>query len=281
VIAIKQLLEAGVHFGHQTRRWNPKMSDFVFQQRNGIHIVDLQKTIKQIKVAHDYISELVASGGTILFVGTKKQAQEAIKNEAIRCGMPFVSQRWLGGFLTNFSTVSRSLRRLKYLEELLQEPDGMTMKKKERSRLEKEKDRLVKFFGGIRDLKKIPDAMFIIDTKKEDIAVKEANTLGIKIVGIVDTNCDPTRIDYPVPGNDDAIRAINLFVKTAADAVIDGMDKRQDAGEIEGDEGGINNDVAKEMLENSRIELEAEENNSESEENVDTAEETEETISSN
>jgi len=218
---MKSLLESGVHFGHQTKRWDPRMKKYIFAERNGIHIIDLQKTIVSIKEAYDLIREQVKAGKSVLFVGTKKQAQQAIEREAQRCGMFYVSNRWLGGMLTNFSTIKKSIHRLKKIEKM--EIDGTfeSLTKKEVSRLNKERQRLEKNLGGIKDMKELPGAIFIIDTRKEAIAVAEAKRMGIPIVSVVDTNCDPTDIDYPIPGNDDAIRAISLFTKVVADAVID------------------------------------------------------------
>lgn len=221
VVTMKSLLESGVHFGHQTKRWDPRMKKYIFAERNGIHIIDLQKTIAAIKEAYDLIREQVKAGKSILFVGTKKQAQQAIEREAQRCGMFYVSNRWLGGMLTNFSTIKKSIHRLKKIEKM--EIDGTfeSLTKKEVSRLNKERQRLEKNLGGIKDMKELPGAIFIIDTRKEAIAVAEAKRMGIPIVSVVDTNCNPTDIDYPIPGNDDAIRAISLFTKVIADAVID------------------------------------------------------------
>jgi small subunit ribosomal protein S2 len=221
VVTMKSLLESGVHFGHQTKRWNPKMARFIFSQRNGIHIIDLQKTSACIIEAYDAARAVVKQGKTILFVGTKKQAQQAIETEAKRCGMPYVNNRWLGGMLTNFSTIKRSISNLKKIEKM--ELDGTfdSLTKKEVSLLTKEKMKLEKNLGGIKDMKELPGAVFIIDTKKEAIAVAEAKRLGIPIIAVVDTNCDPTDITYPIPGNDDAIRAITLFVEIIANAVVD------------------------------------------------------------
>jgi small subunit ribosomal protein S2 len=218
---MKSLLESGVHFGHQTKRWDPRMKKYIFAERNGIHIIDLQKTIGAIKEAYDLVREQVKSGKSILFVGTKKQAQQAIEREAQRCGMFYVSNRWLGGMLTNFATIKKSIHRLKKIEKM--EVDGTfeSLTKKEVARLNKERVRLEKNLGGIKDMKELPGAIFIIDTRKEAIAVAEAKRMGIPIIAVVDTNCNPTDIDYPIPGNDDAIRAISLFTKVIADAVID------------------------------------------------------------
>lgn len=221
VVSMKNLLESGVHFGHQTKRWNPKMKKFIFSERNGIHIIDLQKTTVCIKEAYDLIREQVKNGKSILFVGTKKQAQQAIEAEAKRCGMPFVNNRWLGGMLTNFSTIKKSIHRLKKIDKM--EVDGTfeSLTKKEIAKLNKERAKLEKNLGGIKEMKAPPGAIFIIDTRKEIIAVAEAKRLGIPIVAVVDTNCDPTDIDYPIPGNDDAIRAISLFTEIISKAVID------------------------------------------------------------
>ena len=218
---MKNLLESGVHFGHQTKRWDPRMKKFIFAERNGIHIIDLQKTIVAIKDAYEMIRQTVLQGKSILFVGTKKQAQQAIEKEASSCGMHYVNNRWLGGMLTNFSTIKKSLLRLKKLEKM--EVDGTfeSLTKKEVSKLLKEKQRLEKNLGGIKEMKELPGAIFIIDTRKEAIAVAEARRMGIPIVAVVDTNCDPTGIDYPIPGNDDAIRAITLFTSIISKAVIE------------------------------------------------------------
>jgi small subunit ribosomal protein S2 len=211
-VSMKQLLEAGVHFGHQTSRWNPKMKPYIFGARNGIYIIDLQQTVKLAKEALGYIRDLVGNGGTMMFVGTKKQAQDAIREEADRCGALYVNNRWLGGMLTNFQTVKASIDRLKKCEEVLEDPkmaDALT--KKEMLGIRRERDKLMVSMGGIKNMKRLPDALFVIDPKKEEIAVKEANRLGIPVVAIVDTNCDPDMIDWKIPGNDDAIRAIRLF----------------------------------------------------------------------
>ena len=218
---MKSLLESGVHFGHQTKRWNPKMKKFIFSERNGIHIIDLQKTIVTIKEAYEAVREEIKQGRQVLFVGTKKQSQSAIEREAQRCGMPFVSHRWLGGMLTNFSTIKKSIHRLKKIEKM--EVDGTfeSLTKKEIAKLNREKARLEKNLGGIKDMKDLPGLVFVIDTRKEGIAIAEAKRLKIPIIAIVDTNCDPTDIDYPIPGNDDAIRAISLFAEIIANAVID------------------------------------------------------------
>lgn len=224
---MKQLLEAGVHFGHQTRRWNPKMAPYIFTDRNGIYIIDLQKTVRKIEEAYNFVRNLAAEGGTILFVGTKKQAQESVKEEAERCGMFYVNQRWLGGMLTNFQTIRRRIERLHELERM--EADGTlaVLPKKEVAELMHEKERLQKFLGGIKNMRKLPDAVFIIDPRKERIAVAEARKLKIPIVAIVDTNCDPDEIDYVIPGNDDAIRAVRLLTSKIADAVLEGRQGEQ------------------------------------------------------
>ena len=221
VISMKQLLEAGVHFGHQTRRWNPKMAKYIFTERNGIYIIDLQKTVKKVEEAYNFIREVAANGGKVLFVGTKKQAQDSVKEEAERCGMYFINQRWLGGTLTNFTTIQKRIQRLHELERM--ETDGTfeVLPKKEVILLRKEKDRLEKFLGGIKDMRELPDVIFIVDPRKERITVAEARKLGIPIVAIVDTNCDPDEIDYVIPGNDDAIRAVKLLTAKMADGIIE------------------------------------------------------------
>ena len=221
VISMKQLLEAGVHFGHQTRRWNPKMKKYIFTERNGIYIIDLQKTVKKVEEAYNFVKEIAANGGTVLFVGTKKQAQESVKEEAIRSGQYFVNQRWLGGTLTNFETIQKRIKRLKDIEKM--EADGTfeVLPKKEVIQLKKEWDRLEKFLGGIKDMKTLPDAIFVIDPRKERIAVAEAHKLNIPLVGIVDTNCDPDEIDVVIPANDDAIRAVKLLTGKMADAILE------------------------------------------------------------
>ena len=221
VISMKQLLEAGVHFGHQTRRWNPKMAPYIYTERNGIYIIDLQKSVGKVDEAYKAVSDIAADGGTILFVGTKKQAQEAIKAEAERCGMYFVNERWLGGMLTNFKTIQSRIDRLKEIETISQDGTFDVLPKKEVIALKKEWDKLERNLGGIKDMKRLPDAIFIVDPKKEHICVQEAHTLGIPLIGIVDTNCDPEELDYVIPGNDDAIRAVKLIVSKMADAVIE------------------------------------------------------------
>ena len=230
VITARQLLDAGVHFGHQTRRWNPKMKRFIFTERNGIYIIDLHKSIKEIEGAYLFVRSLVASGGQILFVGTKKQAQEAIAEQATRVGMPYVNQRWLGGMLTNFPTMTKRILRLKELEAMdLTATSTLGLTKKELLGLSRERDKLARSLGGIRDMGKTPAAVWIVDTNKEHLAVDEARKLGIPIVGILDTNCDPDEVDYPIPGNDDAIRAVALLTKVIADAVADGLMSRSQA----------------------------------------------------
>ena len=221
VISMKQLLEAGVHFGHQTRRWNPKMAPYIFTERNGIHIIDLQKSVGKLDEAYKAVSEIVAQGGTILFVGTKKQAQDAVKTEAERCGMYFVNERWLGGMLTNFRTIQSRINRLRQIERMSEDGTFEVLPKKEVIGLRKEWDKLERNLGGIKDMTRIPDAIFVVDPKKENICVQEARALGITLIGIVDTNCDPDELDYIIPGNDDAIRAVKLIVSKMADAVIE------------------------------------------------------------
>ena len=221
VISMKQLLEAGVHFGHQTRRWNPKMAPYIYTERNGIYIIDLQKSVGMVDDAYKAVSDIAAEGGKILFVGTKKQAQDAIKVEAERCGMYYVNERWLGGMLTNFKTIQSRIKRLKDIETMAEDGTFDVLPKKEVIELKKEWDKLEKNLGGIKDMKKLPDAIFIVDPKKERICVQEAHTLGIPLIGICDTNCDPEELDYVIPGNDDAIRAVKLIVSKMADAVIE------------------------------------------------------------
>jgi small subunit ribosomal protein S2 len=235
VVSMKQLLESGVHFGHQTRRWNPKMKRYIFTERNGIYIIDLQQSLDYIDRAYEFIKETVAHGGTILYVGTKKQAQEAIAEQARRVGMPFVNQRWLGGMLTNFSTVYKRLQRLKELEEIdFGDVAGSGMTKKELLHLRREHDKLDRTLGGIRDMARVPSAIWVVDTKKEHIAVNEARKLGIPVVAILDTNCDPDEVNYPIPGNDDAIRSVALLTRVVADAVAEGLIAR--AGAASADE---------------------------------------------
>ncbi|MGQ9825192.1 MAG: 30S ribosomal protein S2 [Desulfotomaculales bacterium] len=227
IISMKQLLEAGVHFGHQTRRWNPKMAPYIFTDRNGIYIIDLQKTVRKIEEAYNFVKELSAAGGTVLFVGTKKQAQEAIREEATRAGMFYVNQRWLGGMLTNFKTIRHRIERLLELEKMEAEGAFEALPKKEVAVLLREKEKLEKSVGGIKGMKKLPDALFVVDPRKERIAVAEARKLRIPIVAVVDTNCDPEEIDYVIPGNDDAIRAVRLLTSKIADAVLEGRQGEQ------------------------------------------------------
>lgn len=234
-IAIKDLLEAGVHFGHQTKRWNPKMKPYIFGERNGIYIIDLGKTAKLFRSAEDFVQNVCSDGGTVLFVGTKRQAQDAVAEEAQRCGMFYVNERWLGGLLTNFTTIQRSLSRLRELEAMGTDGRYESLSKKEISGIEKEKKKIQKNLDGIRSMAKLPDAVFVIDTKKEKIAVDEARKLKIPVIGIVDTNCDPEEVDYVIPGNDDALRSIRLFTSKIADAIIAGRSMREsikaDAGQ--------------------------------------------------
>jgi small subunit ribosomal protein S2 len=230
VVTMRQLLESGVHFGHQTRRWNPKMKRFIFTERNGIYIIDLQQSLAFIDTAYDFIKETVAHGGSVLYVGTKKQAQEAIAEQARRVGMPYVNQRWLGGMLTNFGTVYKRLQRLKELEEIdFDDVAGSNLTKKELLQLRRERDKLERSLGGIRDMARVPSALWVVDTKKEHIAVSEARKLGIPVIAILDTNCDPDEVQYPIPGNDDAIRSVALLTRVIADAVADGLIARAGA----------------------------------------------------
>ena len=234
VVTMRQLLESGVHFGHQTRRWNPKMKRFILAERNGIYIIDLQQSLDYIDKAYEFIRETVAHGGTVLYVGTKKQAQEAIADQARRVGMPFVNQRWLGGMLTNFSTVHKRLQRLKELEEIdFGDVPGSGMTKKELLHLRRERDKLDRSLGGIKDMARVPSALWVVDTKKEHIAVSEARKLGIPVIAVLDTNCDPDEVDYPIPGNDDAIRSVSLLTRVVADAVADGLMARGGEGDSE------------------------------------------------
>ena len=221
VVSMKQLLEAGVHFGHQTRRWNPKMARYIFTERNGIYIIDLQKTVKKLEEAYNFVKETVAEGGEILFVGTKKQAGDSVKEEAERCGMHYVNARWLGGMMTNFKTIRRRIARLEQLQKMQEDGTFDLLPKKEVTKLMLEIEKLEKFLGGIKNMNKLPAALFIVDPRKERIAVSEARNLGIPIVAIVDTNCDPDEIEYVIPGNDDAIRAVKLIAGTMADAVLE------------------------------------------------------------
>ena len=244
VVSMKQLLEAGVHFGHQTRRWNPKMAKYIFTERNGIYIIDLQKTVKKLDEAYNFVREVSADGGEILFVGTKKQAQESIRDEATRCGMHYVNARWLGGMLTNFRTIRRRIDRLNQLKAM--EADGTfdMLPKKEVVKLNLEIEKLEKFLGGIKEMKQLPGALFIVDPRKERIAVAEAKKLGIPIVAIVDTNCDPDEIDYVIPGNDDAIRAVKLISGTIASAIVEGKEGQMGAAEAEAKENETDEDAA-------------------------------------
>lgn len=231
VIAMKQLLEAGVHFGHQTRRWNPKMAEYIFTERNGIYIIDLQKTVKKIEEAYDFIREVAANGDDILFVGTKKQAQESIKEEAERVGMYYVNARWLGGMMTNFKTIRKRIDRLNQIKAMEEDGTFDLLPKKEVIKLRGELEKLEKFLGGIKEMKRLPGALFVVDPKKEHIAIMEAKKLGIPVVAIVDTNCDPEEVDYVIPGNDDAIRAVKLIASTMANAVLEGKQGEQFAAE--------------------------------------------------
>ncbi len=225
VVSMKQLLEAGVHFGHQTRRWNPKMKPYIFGARNGIYIIDLQKTVRLFNTAYQFVADCAASGESVLFVGTKQQARDTIREEAERCGMYYVDYRWLGGMLTNFKTIKIRIDRLKELESMIQDGSINRFPKKEILQLQNEKDKLLRNLGGIKDMTRLPGVMFVVDTSREDIAVAEANRLGIPVVAVVDTNCDPDKIDYPIPGNDDAIRSIRLVASKVADACIEGRQR--------------------------------------------------------
>ncbi|MEE0106792.1 MAG: 30S ribosomal protein S2 [Lachnospiraceae bacterium] len=233
VISMKQLLEAGVHFGHQTRRWNPKMAPYIYTERNGIYIIDLQKSVGKVDEAYDAVFDIAEQGGTILFVGTKKQAQDAIKQEAERCGMYYVNERWLGGMLTNFKTIESRIARLKEIEAMEEDGTFDVLPKKEVTNLKKELEKLQKNIGGIKDMGRIPDAIFVVDPKKERICVQEARALGIPLIGIADTNCDPDELDYVIPGNDDAIRAVKLIVGKMADAVIEAKQGTVDVDNVE------------------------------------------------
>ena len=236
VISMKQLLEAGVHFGHQTRRWNPKMAQYIFTERNGIYIIDLQKTVKKIDEAYAFVRDIAMEGKTVLFVGTKKQAQESIEAEAKRCGMYFVNNRWLGGTLTNFRTIQTRIKRLNDIDRMEQNGQFDVLPKKEVIKLKAEREKLEQNLGGIREMKKLPGCLFVVDPRKEHIAVTEARILGIPIVGIVDTNCDPDEIDYVIPGNDDAIRAVKLIAGKMADAVLEGKQGEQSEVEVKAEE---------------------------------------------
>ena len=236
IVSMKQLLEAGVHFGHQTRRWNPKMAKYIFTERNGIYIIDLQKTVKKLDEAYNYVRELSAAGGELLFVGTKKQAQESIRDEATRCGMHYVNARWLGGMLTNFRTIRKRIDRMEQLKTMQENGTFDLLPKKEVIKLQLEMEKLEKYLGGVKNMKKLPQAMFIVDPHKERIAVAEARKLHVPIIAIVDTNCDPDEIDYVIPGNDDAIRAVKLISSAMADAVLEGKQGVQEAEAAAADE---------------------------------------------
>ncbi|NLM97338.1 MAG: 30S ribosomal protein S2 [Halanaerobiaceae bacterium] len=272
VVNMKQLLESGVHFGHQTRRWNPKMAEYIFTERNGIYIIDLQKTVNLLNDAYDFVKEEAAKGKTILFVGTKKQAQETIKEEAQRCDMPYVNQRWLGGMLTNFKTIKRRVSRLNELEKM--EEDGLfnVLPKKEVIQLKKEYEKLQRFLGGIRYMEKLPDILYVTDPRKEAIAISEAKKLGIPVVSIVDTNCDPDPIDYVIPGNDDAIRAVKLITSVIADAVLAGRQGEQTGEHLDKE----SEDNQEEVQENNEIVEEEIREETEDEKAGETEEETEE-----
>ena len=233
VVSMKQLLEAGVHFGHQTRRWNPKMAEYIFTERNGIYIIDLQKSVKKLEEAYNFVRELSAEGKSVLFVGTKKQAQDSVKEEALRAGAYYVNARWLGGMMTNFKTIQRRIARLEQLHTMQEDGTFNLLPKKEVVKLELEIEKLEKYLGGIKDMKKLPGALFVVDPRKEKIAVAEAKKLGIPVVAIVDTNCDPDEIDYVIPGNDDAIRAVKLIAGAMADAVLEGKQGNQEAAPAE------------------------------------------------
>lgn len=261
VVTMRQLLESGVHFGHQTRRWNPKMKRFILTERNGIYIIDLQKTVEHIDVAYDFVKEMVAHGGNVLFVGTKKQAQEAIEEQAERVGMPYVNHRWLGGMLTNFSTVSKRLQRMKELEQIdFTDVAGSGHTKKELLMMEREKNKLQRSLGGIRDMAKLPSAIWVVDTKKEHLAIAEARKLNIPVVAVLDTNCDPDEVDYGVPGNDDAIRAVSLLTRVIADACAAGLLARSERRQKSGAEDASAEPMAeweRELLENTEASEEA------------------------
>ena len=233
VVSMKQLLEAGVHFGHQTRRWNPKMATYIYTERNGIYIIDLQKTVKKLEEAYLFVRDVAAEGGNVLFVGTKKQAADSVKEEAERAGAYYVNARWLGGMMTNFKTIRRRIARLEQLRKMQEDGTFERLTKKEAAKLNLEIEKLEKFLGGIKDMDKLPGALFVIDPRKEKIAVSEAKKLGIPVVAIVDTNCDPDEVDYVIPGNDDAIRAVKLISQTMADAIIEGRQGQQGAAEAE------------------------------------------------
>ncbi len=239
VISMKQLLEAGVHFGHQTRRWNPKMAEYIYTERNGIYIIDLQKSVGKVDEAYKAVSDITAEGGIVLFVGTKKQAQDAVKTEAQRCGMYYVNERWLGGMLTNFKTIQSRINRLKEIETMAEDGTFEVLPKKEVIELKKEWDKLEKNLGGIKDMGRLPDVIFVVDPKKERICVQEAHALGIPLIGIADTNCDPEELDYVIPGNDDAIRAVKLIVAKMADAVIEANQGEEISEEVQSAEEDV------------------------------------------
>lgn len=260
VVTMRQLLETGVHFGHQTRRWNPKMAQFIYTSRNDIHVIDLQKTLAYINKAYDYVKEAVANGATVLFVGTKKQAQVAIVEEAKRCGMPYVSNRWLGGMLTNFETIKKSIKRMEEIEGWKESGLFNAFVTKEQSVLNKKLSKLHYHFDGIREMSKLPDIIFVVDTKKEEIAVHEANVLKLPIVGIVDTNCDPDVINHPIPANDDAIRTIKLLVSIVANAIIEGQKERlstEDAITQEVEEAFINKKEETDVAEDNSLDIDS------------------------
>ena len=248
VIQMKQLLEAGVHFGHQTRRWNPKMAEYIFTERNGIYIIDLQKTVKKIEEAYYFVRDIAADGGNVLFVGTKKQAQDAIREEAERTGMYFVNARWLGGMLTNFKTIKKRIERLYQLEKMNEDGTMELLPKKEVIKLNLEKERLEKFLGGIKEMKELPAALFVVDPRKEKNAIAEAHKLGIPVIAIVDTNCDPEEADFAIPGNDDAIRAVKLIVSTIGNAILEGRQGEQFTAEVEETAEAVEEEVSLDML---------------------------------
>lgn len=262
-VTMKQLLEAGVHFGHQTRRWNPKMKPYIFADKNGIYIIDLQKTVRMFKRAYQFVRDTVADGKSVLFVGTKRQAQESIQEEAGRCGMPYVNHRWLGGMLTNFQTIRKGIERLRDLEAMAEDGRLQGYTKKEVMRLHKEKAKLLKNLGGIKEMRELPGALFIVDSRREYIAVKEARKMGIPVVAIVDTNCDPDEVDYVIPGNDDAIRAIRLFSSLIADACLEGMAAREEylreAGQVQAEAPALEQSETEEKPEEVLEGLEEEE----------------------
>ena len=245
---MKQLLEAGVHFGHQTRRWNPKMAEYIFTERNGIYIIDLQKTVKKIEEAYYFIRDIAADGGNVLFVGTKKQAQDAIREEAERTGMYFVNARWLGGMLTNFKTIKKRIERLYQLEKMNEDGTMDLLPKKEVIKLNLEQERLEKFLGGIKEMKELPAALFVVDPRKEKNAIAEAHKLGIPVIAIVDTNCDPEEADFAIPGNDDAIRAVKLIVSTIGNAILEGRQGEQFTAEVEETAEAVEEEVSLDML---------------------------------